>query len=139
MPLSLSLNHSHLFVSTSSNHASAGLNVTGPSLPKPQVADPRLRPTPPPSPPSQRSPNPKSCSVDPRLQPNAFAQTIALVFRRSDPRLHSVLHLNAHSMPIRPLLWFSTDQTHPPQTHFSSANQTHADTVLLTEAQLCDW
>ena len=26
-----------------------------------------------------------------------------------------------------------------PQTHFSSVNQTHADTVLLTEAQLCDW
>ena len=38
-------------------------------------------------------------------------------------------------MPIRPLLWFSADQTHPPQTHFSSNNQTHTDTILLIEAQ----
>ena len=137
MPLSLS--HSHLSVSTSPTHTSVGLNVTDPSRPKSQAADPRLRPTPPPNPPSQRSPNPKSCFADPRLRPNASAQTIALVFHRSDPRLHPVLHLNAHPTPIRPLLWFSADQTHPPQTHFSSANQTHADTVLLTEAQLYDW
>ena len=48
----------------------------------------------------------------------------------SDPRLRSVLHLNAHLTPIRPLLWFSAVQTHLPQTHFSYADQTHADTVL---------
>ena len=42
MPLSLSLCHSHIFVSKSPTHTSACLNVTGPSQPKPQVVDPHL-------------------------------------------------------------------------------------------------
>ena len=40
--LSLSLCHSHIFVSKSPTHTSASLNVTGPSQPKPQVVDPHL-------------------------------------------------------------------------------------------------
>ena len=82
----------------------------------------------------------------PVLHPNAHPMPTSLGFsrscgfhRRSKLWVSLGFIVEAAIAFLSPLLWFSADQTHPPQTHFFSANQTHADTVLLIEAQLYDW
>ena len=50
------------------------------------------------------------------------------------------LIVNVIGPPAVPSHWSASDPCRrSPQTHFSSVDQTHTDTVLLTEAQLCDW
>ena len=119
--MSLSLSHSRLSLSLlvtlasqslslslsvtlcSPTHVSVGLNVIGPSQPKPQAIDPRLRPIPLPSPPSQRSPNTDQtialvfCWSDP-------SASDSLLFRRLDPRRNCPPQAASHC--CRPSLYY---------------------------------
>ena len=112
--------HSHISVSTSPTHASAGLNVTNPS-PKPliHISDPYLCPI---------------LHLNAHLTPNHAMP----------------IHISNPTPPPRPLLWFSADQTitlvfrwSDPSTSdpflFQRSNPRRHYPLHRSPAQLCDW
>ena len=109
----------------------------------------RLQPTPPPASTSSAqadpSPKPPIHASDPRLRPVLHLNTHPMLtslgffgFRgfhcRSKLWVSLGFIVEAAATFLSPLLWFSADQTHLPQNHFSSVDQTYVDIVLLTEA-----